>query len=75
MSMEDLRELKRRHSFDLLHKPGVSGVGIETDDEGRPALTIHLSTDDPEVKAQLPTDLDGYPVRYIQSGPYKKLDA
>ena len=69
MTTEDeLRALKQRHAATLLANPAVAAVGIERDDAGQLALTVHLTADDPT----LPRELDGHPVRYVRRGPYVK---
>ena len=55
----------------LLARPGVSGVGVETDGQGRPSLVVHLDSDRPDVRDGLPDQLEGYPVRYLVTGPFK----
>jgi hypothetical protein len=72
-SAEELRAVKRRHSLKLLSKPGVSGVGVEKDKSGRYFLTIHLDSDDPELRSQLPDQIEGHPVKFVRSGPFRKL--
>jgi hypothetical protein len=72
---EELREVKRRHAPQLLKQPGVCGVGVEKDDSGDYVLAIHLDTDDPEVLKELPDHVEGHRVRYVQSGPFRKLPA
>jgi hypothetical protein len=68
---QEIRELKHRHSARLLGEPGVSGVGIEKDDAGGYVLAVHLDSDNPP-QAQ-PDEIEGYRVKYIQSGPFRKL--
>lgn len=71
----EVREVKRRYAPHLLKQPGVSGVGVEKDDAGDYVLTIHLDTEDPEVRKTLPDELEGHRVRYVHSGPFRKLPA
>jgi hypothetical protein len=70
---QEIRELKHCHSARLLSEPGVSGVGIEKDDTGAYVLAVHLDSD--EAAARLPEEIDGHPVKYIKSGPFRKLPA
>jgi hypothetical protein len=65
---EELRDLKKRHAATLLEHPAVAAVGIEKDEKGELALTVHLTgaADD------LPRELDGHRVRYVRRGPYTK---
>jgi hypothetical protein len=69
----EAREVKRRHSPQLLQQPGVCGVGVEKDEAGNYVIAIHLDTDDPQVRARLPQKLEGLAVRLVQSGPFHKL--
>lgn len=74
MSSEDeIREVKRRHSAELLRMPGVCGVGVAKGKDGGLVIALHLDTDDPQIAAQLPKELEGHPVEIVQSGPFKKL--
>lgn len=69
---EEIRELKRRHSASLLGKPGVGGVGIEKADAGGYALAVYIDAESPEALG-LPAELEGHVVKYICSGPFRKL--
>jgi hypothetical protein len=76
MATEDeVREVKRRYAPQLLGQRGVSGVGVEKDESGGYVLAIHLDTDDPEVRKVLPDQIEGHRVRYLHSGPFRKLPA
>ena len=70
---EQAREIKRRHSPQLLQQPGVAGVGVERDAQGNYCISIHLDSDDSAVQAGLPTEIEGCPVKFIHSGPFRKL--
>jgi hypothetical protein len=50
----------------------VSGLDIETDNSGESTLTVHVDTDDPAVRQQLPQQLEGFPLKYLRTGPYRK---
>ena len=67
-----IKAVKRKHSADLLRRPGVCGVDIDVDATGKGTLAIHLDTKDPKVKAGLPDVLDGVPVEYVYTGPIRK---
>jgi len=70
---EEVREVKRRHSAELLRQPGVCGVGVEKDEAGNFTIAVHLDSDDPEVRARLPQQIEGYPLKFVLSGPFRKL--
>ena len=71
-TFDEIFALKKRHSAQLLKKPGVCGVDIETDDVGDAMLTVHLDAADSAVRQCLPDRLDGYPIRYVHTGPFRK---
>lgn len=71
MAPEDIREVKRRYSSELMGRDGVEGIGIERDEAGNDVLVLHVSTQDPAVLKSLPRELGGHPVRIIPSGPYR----
>jgi hypothetical protein len=72
---DEIRDVKARHAAGLLARPGVNGIGVERDGEGGYVLAVHLATDDPALVAALPAAIEGHPVRYSASGPYRKLPA
>jgi hypothetical protein len=68
----EVRQIKRRHSAELLGRPGVCGVGVEKDETGDFILAIHLESNDPAIRASLPDQIEGHPVRFVVSGPFRK---
>jgi len=70
-----ITEVKNRHSGELLRQPGVSGVGTEKDEAGNDVISVYLNTDDPEIRRRLPQQIEGYPVKFIFSGPFRKLSS
>ncbi len=68
---DQVRAIKSKYSQELLGKRGVCGVGIEKNDSGEYELVVHL--DDPSAQPNLPKQLDGHEVRYVVSGPFRKL--
>jgi hypothetical protein len=73
--LDDLKAVKRRHAAALLRKPGVCGVDIDEDPDGTPVIAVHLETDDPEVRKQLPRELEGHPIKFVHTGPVRKRAA
>jgi len=75
VTFEELKAVKRRHAATLLRKAGVCGVAIEQDADGAPVIAVHLDDDDPGVREQLPTELEGHPVKFVYTGPIRKQSA
>jgi hypothetical protein len=71
-SVEELKLVKRRNSADLLRRPGVCGVDIEVNPQGDGVLTVHLEKDNPSIRRNLPLEIEGHPVKYVRTGPFKK---
>jgi hypothetical protein len=72
LNQDEVREVKRRHSAELLRQPGVSGVGVEKDEAGNYVLTIHVVADD-GAESRLPAAIEGCPVKIVRSGPFRPL--
>jgi hypothetical protein len=70
---EQAREIKSRHSPELLQRPGVEGVGVQRDTQGNYCISILLKSDDPELTAGLPAQSEGCPVKFVPSGEFRKL--
>jgi 23S rRNA U2552 (ribose-2'-O)-methylase RlmE/FtsJ len=73
-TLDQLRAVKRKYSADLLKKPGVIGVDIQVKKSGEAVIIIHLDSQDTSILSQLPTDLDGFTVKYFYTGPVRKQD-
>jgi hypothetical protein len=71
-TIEELKNVKRRHSADLRRLPGICGVDIDEDAAGDAVLTVYLDTDDPETIRSLPSSVEGHPIKYVQGGPFEK---
>ena len=74
-TFDELKAVKRRHAAKLLRTDGVCGVAIDQDSSGALVIAVHLDSDDPEVRAQLPTELEGHPVKFVKTGPIRKQSA
>jgi hypothetical protein len=70
---QEARDVKNRHSMELLRLPGVCGVGVEKSAEKDFYIALHVESDDPQIVNKLPKQLEGLRVETIVSGPFKKL--
>lgn len=68
-------DIKSRHSKELLSISGVSGVGVEKNQDGAFVIAVYLAEDQPGVQNLLPKDIEGLPVKLIISGPFRPLAA
>ena len=58
-----IQDVKARHADRLLTVAGVVSVGIGLDADGHEVIVIGLDRPRPETQANLPAQLEGYPVR------------
>ena len=66
-----IQNVKAKHEDFLLAMPGVVSVGIGKNPDGQFAIIVGLDGPRPETVNQLPTILEGYPVRMEIIGPVK----
>ncbi len=72
-SEQEARDVKNRHSMELLRLPGVCGVGVQKSGENDFYIALHVESNDPQIVAKLPKQIEGLRVETIVSGPFKKL--
>ena len=68
-------DIKSRHSTELLSMPGVCGVGVEKNPDGAFVIVLYLDADHPGMQSQLPKDIEGLPVKFVISGPFRPFAA
>ena len=71
-SEQEVLQIKRKHSVQLLQQPGVCGVGVEKDESGQFVLAVHLDANQPGAGATVPDSIEGCRVKRIASGPFTK---
>ncbi len=54
------------------HVRAVSGVGVEQDADGTPVVVIHTDPRAAAHLADLPSELEGVPVRIVEDVPFRK---
>ncbi len=66
------REAKARHENRLFEIPGVVGTGVSLDDDGNPVVEVYVERAARATPARpIPKELDGVPVRVIETGPVR----
>jgi hypothetical protein len=66
-----IQDVKKKHEARLMSLPGVVSVGIGRDPQGNPAVIVGMDSPRAETQAQIPTQLDGYPLLIQIVGPLK----
>ena len=73
-SIEAVRAVKDRHEQDLLKLDDVAGTAIGRGNNARQAaMLVLIEKDTPEIRAQIPTQIEGVPVKIIESGEFRAL--
>lgn len=67
---KSIEDAQKRLADELMSRGGVSGVGIGSH-AGRPCLTVYASGK----TGKIPKRFEGHPVRVIEAGPFRALDA
>lgn len=65
--------VKQRHENTLMNIPGVQGVGLSQDSNGSAFIEVYTLFSAPEVLQAIPTELEGIPVKILETGPIKAL--
>jgi hypothetical protein len=68
-----IREVKSRHSAELLSMPGVCGVGVAKEKSGDLVTTRYVDTEDPEREALLPKHTKTVPVEIVHNDLFRKF--
>jgi hypothetical protein len=64
-----IEQVKDQHVTELMSIEGIEGVGIG-EEEDRPVIKIYVSNASRELRQQVPTELEGYPVRIEVTGEF-----
>jgi hypothetical protein len=71
-SSAPISEVKDRHMPELMAVPGVVGVGIGGT-TGDKRIVVYLENNSPELRARIPSELEGYRVVTELTGAIKPL--
>ncbi len=67
-----LEEIQARHEDELLSLPGVQGLGIGLDENGRDlAFYVDVTEETAELERALPKQIEGVPIRLVKMGEFK----
>ena len=68
---KSIEDAQKRLADELMSRGGISGVGIGSHG-GRPCLNVYASG---KKTGKIPKRFKGHPVRVIEGGPFRALDA
>ncbi len=72
MSEQSISELLKAHSNEWMNIPGVVGVG-EGLHQGKPCILVLVKKKSKQLSAQIPKQLESYPVVIQETGEVKAL--
>lgn len=73
MPTRDIQTVQEANIPALMAIDGVTGVAIGALDDGRPCIVIYVKQLTDQLRAKLPTALEGHPVRIEESGEIRPL--
>jgi len=68
-----LAEVLAAHTPDLMALPGVVGTAESRMPDGRPCVLVMVVKSTPELRAKLPRELEGWPVRVDETGEIRAM--
>lgn len=68
-----LVEVLAAHTPELMAIPGVVGTAESRTSDGRPCILVLLAKSDPGLRARLPRELEGWPVRLEVTGEFHAM--
>lgn len=72
-SFETVRAIQERHQDALMAMKGVVGVCIGALADGAPCITVLVRKRTPELKREIPSELEGCPVVLEVTGPIRPM--
>jgi hypothetical protein len=69
-AVKSAKSVRDRHEDELKSVPGVVGTGIGADDNGHPEIQVYFEKLTPQAQAALPTDVEGTPVKAVETGAF-----
>jgi len=73
MPERTIEQVQEEHTDDWMAIPGVEGTAIGLS-EGKPCIKIFSSKKPHEIRAKIPSTVEGYPVIIEETGAFRALD-
>lgn len=70
MPERTIQEVQEAHTQAWMRVPGVVGTGIGRCD-GEPCIVVFAARMTEEIEAEIPDEVEGYPVRVEVTGPFR----
>lgn len=72
MTSRPIADVLAEHTPRLMAMPGVVGTA-EGREEGRPCILVFVASDSPELRASIPSQIEGHPVKIQVTGEITPL--
>src|SRR5208283_3526361 len=69
-AVKSAKSVRDRHEDELKHVPGVIGTGIGANDNGHAEIQVYVEKLTPQAQAALPTEVEGTPVKAVETGAF-----
>lgn len=73
MSKKTIEQVQQEHTDAWMAIEGVEGTAIGLS-EGKPCITVLTSSAAEQIRAKIPSMVEGYPVVIEQTGAFRALD-
>jgi len=73
MPEQTIEQVQEEHTDEWMAIPGVEGTAIGLF-EGKPCIKVFTSSKKEQVRAKIPSTVEGYPVIIEQTGQFRALD-
>jgi hypothetical protein len=73
MSQKTIEQVQEEHTDEWMAIPGVVGTAIGLFD-GKPCIRIFSSSNPQQLRAKIPSTVEGYPVIIEETGEFRALD-
>jgi len=73
MPERTIEQVQEEHTDEWMAIPGVEGTAIGLF-EGKPCIRIFTSSKSQEIRAKIPSTVEGYPVIIEETGEFRALD-
>ncbi|HEX9749834.1 MAG TPA: hypothetical protein VGB22_00905 [candidate division Zixibacteria bacterium] len=74
VAQKDINAVMDAHVDELMSIVGVTGVAIGELDDGTPCILVLVFEQTDELERKIPRELEGHPVRLLESGEIKPMD-
>ena len=72
MTSESVEAVLEKHTPELMKIPGVVGIA-QSEEDGTPIILVFVNKMDERIRREVPSTLEGYPVRVHEVGEVRPI--